>query len=117
MELQRKFESLLMIGIDASIEDTISNFTKQDARENGENLLRINVIFTGPLERPFEQLVVPQDVQDQHALGNHMFQEIGRPGGRGIGGRSATVEEVMELVLFLSSGKSSFVHGMIFGGK
>jgi NAD(P)-dependent dehydrogenase (short-subunit alcohol dehydrogenase family) len=65
-------------------------------------MLRINAVLTGPLVDPD----MPVDVRGQTGST-----------GRGIGGRLGTVDEVVDLVLFLCAEKSSFVHGTVFGMK
>ena len=86
------------------MEDTIQDFTKQDASQNGSNQIRINAIFTG-------QLADPDLAPDLRSL-------MGNGGkGKSLGGRLGVLDEIVDLVGFLLSEKGSFVHGSVFGGK
>lgn len=81
--------------VEGPVADTISSLIKQDAKDNVDNLVRVNGIVTGPMIGP--------GVTSRKAKGTRL------------GGRLTTVDEVVDLAVFLCSEKSSFINGQVFG--
>lgn len=82
--------------VEGPVADTISSLIKQDAKDNAVNLVRANGVITGPM-------IGPSFPSTPHAKGTRL------------GGRMATVEEVVDLAVFLCNEKSSFINGQVFG--